>query len=264
MIQPINELIERKQFLTNLISQKEEALKNAPRGSLRISRGKKRVQYYRRIDPKDKNGIYLKKTETDTIFKLAQKHYDKLVLKSARKELKALEQYTTLFPAIPPEEIIESIGAEWEKLIHPIRETNAAYISNWLSADYEKKPIKDRREGFLTDRGEIVRSKSELIIANYLYKRGIPYRYEYPLNLRGLGSIHPDFIILNVRLRKEIIWEHFGMMDNERYAADAVNRFKWYQMNGYYPGDNFIFTMETKDNPISTSIVIKMVNKYCI
>ena len=66
MIQPINELIERKQFLTNLISQKEEALKNAPRGSLRISREKKRVQYYRRLDPKDKNGIYLKKTETDT------------------------------------------------------------------------------------------------------------------------------------------------------------------------------------------------------
>ena len=260
----MNDLVERKQFLTNLISQKEEALKNAPRGSLRISRGKKRVQYYRRLSPKDKNGIYLKKTEADTVLQLAQKHYDKLVLKAARKELKALDHYTKLFPAIPPEKIIESIGLEWKKLIHPIEESDADFISNWLSAEYEKKPVNDKNGAFTTERGELVRSKSEVIIANYLYHNGIPYRYEYPMNLRGLGSIHPDFIILNVRLRKEIIWEHFGMMDNENYAEDAVTRFRWYQLNGYYPGDNLIFTMETKDHPISTDIVQEMVNKYCI
>ena len=107
-------IIRRKQLLTNLIHQKEEALRNAPRGSLRISCSGKRVQYYRRLDPKDKNGVYLKKSEQDTIERLAQKHYDKLVLKAAKKELKALEQYGKNYPVKPVEEIIESIGKEWE------------------------------------------------------------------------------------------------------------------------------------------------------
>ena len=79
-----------------------------------------------------------------------------------------------------------------------------------------------------------------------------------------MGRIHPDFYILNVRLRKEIIWEHHGRMDDEGYAKDAVNRFNCYQKNGYVPGDNLIFTLETKDHPIDTGILKSMVERYCM
>ena len=94
-------IISRKQHLSNLIHQKEEALKNAPRGYLRISSTKKRIQYYRRMEPQDRNGIYLRKSEQDTILKLAQKYYDKKILKAARQELKALEQYDKNYPFCP-------------------------------------------------------------------------------------------------------------------------------------------------------------------
>lgn len=257
-------IIRRKQLLTNLIHQKEEALRNAPRGSLRISCSGKRVQYYRRLDPKDKNGVYLKKSEQDTIERLAQKHYDKLVLKAAKKELKALEQYGKNYPVKPVEEIIESIGKEWERLVHPIRMSDARYVEQWISVEYEKSSVKGLKSEFVTDRGEIVRSKSELIIANYLFHHGIPYRYEYPIHLNGLGWIHPDFVILNVRLRKEIIWEHHGRMDDEGYAKKAVYRFNCYQKNGYIPGDNLIYTLETSDTPIDMKILRDMVNRFCV
>jgi len=257
-------LTERKQFLTNLIRQKEEALKNAPRGNLRISRGRKKVQYYRRMDPKDRNGIYMRKSETEMILKLAQKRYDNMVLKSAHEELKAIEQYKKNLPVRPVEEILDSLAEEWQNMIHPIFETDAQFVANWLSVKYPPSPIEGKRQEFITDRGEIVRSKSELIIANYLYHHGIPYRYEYPLYLDGLGTIHPDFLILNVRLRKEIFWEHHGRMDDEKYAKRAVNRLNYYQINKFFPGDNLIFTMETLDTPISISVVKEMVNRYCL
>ena len=104
-------IVKRKQLLTNLVHQKEEALRNAPRGSLRISCSGKRVQYYRRLDPKDKNGVYLKKSEQDTIERLAQKHYDKLVLKAAKKELKANRVTLGVFANNPKAQVCyEAVG----------------------------------------------------------------------------------------------------------------------------------------------------------
>src|SRR5262249_14556225 len=46
-----------------------------------------------------------------------------------------------------------------------------------------------------TERGDIVRSKSELVIADKLHSRGIDYAYEQPLTL-GDGRVrYPDFTI---------------------------------------------------------------------
>jgi len=65
-----------------------------------------------------------------------------------------------------------------------------------------------------TAKGERVRSKSEIIIADSLMRAGVPYRYEFPIILNGYGKIYPDFTVLNVGLRKELYWEHLGMMDD--------------------------------------------------
>ncbi len=56
---------------------------------------------------------------------------------------------------------------------------------------------------FYTHKGERVRSKSEVIIANLLYKYQIPYRYEFPLTIKDFGITYPDFLILNVRKKRK-------------------------------------------------------------
>ena len=54
----------------------------------------------------------------------------------------------------------------------------------------------DSQMPYLTYKGEHVRSKAELIIANELYINQISYEYEKPLLLKGLKKpIHPDFTI---------------------------------------------------------------------
>ena len=44
-------------------------------------------------------------------------------------------------------------------------------------------------------KGEKVRSKSEVNIANMLHEKGIPYRYEEELQLRNGKIVSPDFTI---------------------------------------------------------------------
>ena len=61
-------------------------------------------------------------------------------------------------------------------------------LQAWLSEKYEGKQFREGEPVILTDRGERVRSKSEKIIADYLFRKGIPYKYEKPLYLKGLGS----------------------------------------------------------------------------
>ena len=68
-------------------------------------------------------------------------------------------------------------------------------------------------------------SKSEIILADLLNRNGIPYRYEYPVHLKGWGKVYPDFTLLDVRKRREIYWEHFGMMDDSEYAEKAIQNY---------------------------------------
>lgn len=111
-------------------------------------------------------------------------------------------------------------------------------------------------------KGERVRSKSELIIADILSKEGVPYRYEYPLYLRGMGRIYPDFTVLNITKREEVFWEHFGMMDDPVYAEGAIKKIATYEQNGIFPGENLILTYEARKNPINQKLVRSLIEHY--
>lgn len=107
-----------------------------------------------------------------------------------------------------------------------------------------------------------MRSKTEILIANALNKHGIPYHYEKPLYLDGYGTIHPDFTVLNVRLRKEFYWEHMGLMDDVDYAEKALQRITAYEKNGYFPGTELILTHETQKYPMDSRLIDKMIRRY--
>ena len=113
-----------------------------------------------------------------------------------------------------------------------------------------------------TNKGERVRSKSEKIIADMLNRYEIPYRYEYPIYLRRLGQIYPDFTVLDVKKRKQIYWEHFGMMDNNDYCEKALRKLDIYMKNDILIGDTLIFTHETSKHPLETAVIDKLIHKY--
>ena len=70
-----------------------------------------------------------------------------------------------------------------------------------------------------TERGDLVRSKSELVIADKLHARGIDYVYEQPLVLTNGRTRYPDFTIEDHALGVTFYWEHLGMLDDRGYRA---------------------------------------------
>lgn len=254
------QLEKRKHFLTKLKIAKEKALKNVPEGLLRINQTENKTYYYLRTDPKDFQGKYIRKKDTDLARKLAQKDYDEKILRSIEKEIKAIEKYIINCPNIYAEQIYKNLHAERQKLIRPIAEPIEEYIRNWENKEYQGKGFEENIPEIYTSKGERVRSKSEVIIADLLNKEQIPYRYECPIQLKGWGIVYPDFTALNVR--KEIYWEHFGMMDDPEYAEKAIDKITRYAENGIIQGCNIILTFETKRNPISSKQIKQMIQQF--
>ena len=122
----------------------------------------------------------------------------------------------------------------------------------------------DDENAIITEKGEQVRSKSEKIIADKLFMKGIPYVYEQPLYLKGYGYVMPDFKILNVKTRKEFFLEHFGMMDEVEYVRKALRKLETFEKNDIYPGEKLLMTFETSDSPINIKLLDEMVNRYLI
>ncbi len=85
-----------------------------------------------------------------------------------------------------------------------------------------------------TTRGEAVRSKSEVIIANLLHARGIDYHYEAPLTL-GDVTKYPDFTIEDDDTGITYYWEHAGMMHDPSYRRRWAAKQEWYRENGVAP-----------------------------
>jgi ATP-dependent DNA helicase RecQ len=87
--------------------------------------------------------------------------------------------------------------------------------------------------------GDRVRSKSEVIIANILFERKIPFTYEEPLVVDG-QSYSPDFTI---RWKgRTYYWEHLGLLDHEQYFGDWKAKESMYKK--HFPG-SLITTIES-------------------
>jgi len=257
-----NEINERMRTLEQIIREKRKTVAMAPKGIVNIAHTDKRVQYYYKDDSKDSKRKYLKKSDVALIRELCQKDYDERVLESAEKEYARLKTLQNIYQKGACEDIYEKLHMDRKLFVTPIVVPEDEFILNWIQKDYEGKGFAPDYPEYYTDNGERVRSKSEILIANALKKYGVPYRYEAPLYLNGVGIIHPDFTVLNVRERKEYYWEHLGKMDDSEYAEQAIQRIDIYGKNNIFSGDKLILSYETYKCPINSKNIDKMINQY--
>lgn len=74
---------------------------------------------------------------------------------------------------------------------------DAYFAKSWLDEGFRGLGFDERdTTEFFSEKGERMRSKSEVLIANALYKRGIPYKYECPVLLPSGIMKYPDFTVL--------------------------------------------------------------------
>lgn len=237
-----------------IIDECNKTLKEAKcDGTLHINRTRSYPQF---IHYKD-NGRAFLHSNSPLIPILAQKDYCERAIKIAQAENKWIERTLKSMPT----ESVKDIYADdpiRRSLITPVELTDEEYVNQWLARPYVGKSISPDQQQFQTERGDIVRSKSEVLIANQLFHLGIPYRYECPVNLKTFGIVYPDFMLLNSKTRKEYIYEHLGMMDDPHYVENTMKKIRAYEQNGIYIGDKLIVTMETSVVPLNTKALENM------
>lgn len=86
-----------------------------------------------------------------------------------------------------------------------------------------------------TERGDLVRSKSELVIADKLHARGIVYAYEQALELEPGRVRYPDFSIVDHARGVTFYWEHLGLLDDPEYRARWARKEKEYRRADILP-----------------------------
>ena len=253
----------RKNRIDGLVDRLQLNLNDAPDGSLRIVDRRSYIQYYWRKDAKATNGNYIHKEDIAIAKALAQKEYNRKLLKLALKEQRIVAEYSALLKDAPLEKVYDDLHKLKRKLVTPLYDDDETFIANWKADEYAPMGFSDNTEFYSND-GVRVRSKSELIIANLLEQYGVPYKYEKPIMLEGLGQVRPDFVCLNLRTRKEFIWEHFGMMDNAAYANKNITKLNIYQQNGYYAGKNMIATYESSGAPLSSRNLKGIIEEWLV
>ncbi len=256
----IEQIENRNAFIDRVKAFYNKQLSVLPEGKLRIVKHGDHIYYYRIVDCGDNNGLLLKDGEKHIANKLAQRSYCEALLRIADKESKLLKRVLEKYPATKVEDYYQTLSNERQKIVVPIMLTDDQFVKQWLENPFEPKGFKEGESHFVTIKGERVRSKSEQIIADRLTARGIPYKYECPLERRS-DIVHPDFTILRMSDRKEVYLEHLGKMGDERYAADAVRRVNEYAMNGIVLGDRLFVTMETDTVPLDVRMLDKLIEQ---
>ena len=106
--------------------------------------------------------------------------------------------------------------------------------------------------------GVKVRSKSEVIIANMLHERKIPFEYEKLLSAPGGSSFLPDF---TVNIHGSVwYWEHLGMLENTDYRDHWEEKQAWYEK--HFSGQ-LITTEESAQLSVDANSIICKLSANC-
>ena len=206
--------------------------------------------------------VYIPRKNRALAEQLAVKKYYTLQKAAWEKEKTALEFYLRHHSDFPD----ETVQKLWEhpayrELLSPQFLPQAEQLKAWAQAPYERNP--HYPEGLLhkTASGDLVRSKSEAMIAFLLYTHQIPFRYECALHLEEI-TIYPDFTIRHPRTGQWFYWEHFGRMDDPAYAKSTGMKLQQYISHGIIPSIQLIATYETLDAPLTTETIETMIQQY--
>lgn len=256
--------------LENVLKRIDVFLSNAPKGCLKWQNRRGKTYYYHQfMDDAKWKRKYIKKGEASLVKALAQKHYYSVIRPILAKHLKELKRLGTKCPLDELEEVYDNLSDERKNLVVPVYISAKEKVRQWQTESYEKNMMYPENLRYETEQGDVVRSKSEVIIANILYqnRKDILYKYERPLEVMENGrmkTIYPDFTILNRHTGKVTYWEHAGRMDDPHYANEFVRKMNTYIANDLFPGRDVVVTYESQSNALDIKVVKELVKQVVL
>ena len=119
-----------------------------------------------------------------------------------------------------------------------------------------------------TRKGILVRSKSEVIIADLLYSKNIDFLYETELRANDGSIRYPDFTVVDGMTGTTFYWEHLGMLQRPSYRRKWEDKLTWYRANGIVPQaegggpkGTLITTEDGEDGSISSADIEALIDE---
>lgn len=257
-----NELNDMLKLETRKLKEINAFIKRSPEGNIKIHT-KNGQKYYCLSD--GQRETYISKKKSDFIYVIAQRNYYEKVKKIRENNVKALTRFNERYIPQAEQLVYAGLPEERRKLIKPYDPDTLRMIEKIESEKFDTALYPDGCR-YETDKGDKVRSKSEVIIANLLngYSDVLMYQYEKPLYLENAGTevvVHPDFTVYNLITGKIIYWEHAGLIDDAGYSSDFVRKYNLYLANGFIPCDNLMITFECQETPLDIGNVRRIINK---
>ena len=241
------------------ITELDTQIKQLPEGTFMYTRNGKYIKWYQRVG----NTLrYIKKEDQALAEKLAYKKF----LTSQRDDL--LREKSALHMYLKHHEInvrntsqVITDSAAYRALLSSYLKSDSDEIQEWAQVPYERNQKYPEQLIHKTLSGNVVRSKSEVLIDMALFLNKIPYRYENLLTLNDI-TLCPDFTLRHPKTGQTLYWEHFGMMDQPVYIQNACSKLQRYSSHGLIPSIHVITTYETKDFPLTTELIEKIIDHY--
>lgn len=252
-----SQMLFKSQELEKQISDLQKQMKKLPKGKLICAKNGTYYKWYRSIGKKK---TYISKKNRHLAQQLALRTYLERLLEDTLKEKNAIQFYLKHHSnSQKSEKLLQK--TEYRNLLEnhfrPIKEE----LEQWSKEDYEQNLNYPEFLTHQSSSGHLVRSKSECLIDTLLYMKKIPFRYECALELGGV-KMYPDFTIRHPKTGELYYWEHFGLMDKKDYVQKAFSKQQLYALHGIIPSHHLITTYETKDRPLDSGEIEKIIEKY--
>lgn len=258
MKETIRVLLKRQEQLKGVLRKLESVMTNLPEGRLRISDRRCGTPQYFHVDKtEDGRDAYLTEKDFKLVKALANKAYLVKLERECREELAAIEKALLILRKGDPEGVYAGLHPARRALVKPLMLTDDEFVRRWEAYEYEESDFRPEEKKFSTKKGDLVRSKSEAMIADMYYDLGIPYKYECPLTMKSGTTYYVDFACLRISDRTVLYHEHFGKMDDPGYVRRNMKKIDEYMKNGIFDGKNLILTMESESYPINMKVLRK-------
>lgn len=268
----LNILIKRRSVVENQISK-------YPEGTLRVRKqNKKGKEYITLFIEHDQESGDKRKMRTSITSKkelvqvMSRKKYLQTADELLANNIEVLETALGIIANTSTDDILNALEPEIKENVLFQRSSNyrlpetpeaANLLLEWINTPYPKNMNHPQYLKHRTSTGELMRSKSEVLIFEKLKEFGIAAKYEYPLQI-GESILYPDFTIMRSD-GKIFYWEHAGRCDLKRYRDDIIWKIRTYEGIGIGQWDNLIITYDTGDGQIDLrEIESIIVNKLII
>lgn len=153
-----------------------------------------------------------------------------------------LKSMTNVYAMLPEDYFFDRESLTIDLKLDTETEMRINRHSEWGSSEYNESMFKAENKNMRSSRGKYVRSKSELLIIESLYKYNIPHHYEEERIVNGIRLV-PDYTFMGGDDRP-FFWDHLGMMDDPNYAKRNLKKLNYSYEAGIIPGDNLILSFD--------------------